>query len=435
MVLRMKMPVVLGSILLFTVGACQIKAQTQSPSPSPAVFAHYMPWFKAETGPDGSYTWEHWQWFGKGKKHDPDRILENGRRDIASVYYPKIGPYDGRDPSVLEYHLLTAKAAGIEGFIADWYGPDTYSDQVFSAMVKAAERYGMKVAICLEEKSFFPGYAPVKTRADVQAEMKRQMQYVLNTHVQSPAYLQHRGSPVFLVFNGYGETAVGVQTLSPQELSEVLSAFTNPAVLFLRLYYDPNFDGMGLGSYLWCTEAKSRKHYYGTSGAARDENRIVFTMGVANPGFDDSGVNGWGNGPRFTDRRGTGEYEDNWNDALHFQPDAVQIATWNDFEEGTTIEPSEEYGFSFLDLTEEFVGKFRGRPVQLSDNALPLRLYRLRQIVASVADEETRQFWSERLDTYAGAFSRGTRFLMNWKLKRLESKIQPLASDTKGEDS
>ena len=132
--------VAIGSPFLFPVTGGTEESATKASKKK--VFAHYMPWFRMEPDEEGWTTWEHWKWFGKGPKHDPDDILENGRRDIASVFYPLIGPYNGRDEAVVEYHTLTAGAAGIEGFIADWYGPGDYSDQVFAQMVKTAERYG-----------------------------------------------------------------------------------------------------------------------------------------------------------------------------------------------------------------------------------------------------------------------------------------------------
>jgi len=173
-------------------------------SESPKVMAHYMPWFRMEPGESGM-IWEHWKWFGKGPKHDPDDILDNGRRDIASVYYPLIGPYHGKNRAVLEYHFLTANAAGIEGFIADWYGPNDYSDQVFAEMITTAERTGMKAAICLEEKTFFPPYSGAKTREDVLNAMEKQIGHVLDTYAKSDAYLRHEGRPVFFIFNFWGE--------------------------------------------------------------------------------------------------------------------------------------------------------------------------------------------------------------------------------------
>ncbi len=59
---------------------------------------------------------------------DPEQVDPDGRRQIASRYYPAIGPYDSADPVVLEYHCLLMKLAGIDGVIVDWYGQDEYLD-------------------------------------------------------------------------------------------------------------------------------------------------------------------------------------------------------------------------------------------------------------------------------------------------------------------
>ena len=395
-------------------------------SEPPLILAHYMPWFRAEKTPQG-YNWEHWQWYGKGKKHDPDTLLPNGRRDIASVFYPLIGPYDGRDRAVLEYHLLTAQAAGIDGFVADWYGPGTYSDRVFAEMVQAAERYNMKVAICLEEKSFFPGYSQAKTRADVLDVMQKQIRHVLDQYAASDAYLRHNGEPVFFIFNGYGSGPVGSMNLSPEEVANVLGRFTNEPILLVRGYFNEAYAGIARGSYLWCDDAKTRAQFYDGAMASRQHGQLDFVVGVASPGFNDTGVNGWGNGPRVTDRRGTREYEDNWAEILKRQPDAVQIATWNDFEEGTTVEPTEDYGFNFLTLTEKLAAEYCGIRANLGDQDWPLRLYRLRMLVRTIGDEAAQSEWNERLDRYALHFSEGRRFAMGWWLTRLENGVRRAA--------
>jgi len=391
----------------------------------PKVFAHYMPWFRAETTADGQTIWEHWQWYGKGTKHDPNTILENGRRDIAAVDYPLIGPYDGRDPAVLEYHLLTAKAAGIDGFIADWYGPGTHSDAVFGELVRAASRCGMKVAICLEEKAFFPPYSQAKSRGDLKDEMLRHITHVLNTHGRSEAYLRRNGDPVFLVFPFWGEGALGSNQLSTDEVAEVLARVPAEKVLLMRAHFDAPYAGVARGNYAWCSfDPKYREWYFPTVQSVRAEGRIDYWLGMANPGFDDSGVNGWGSGPRIADRRGTQEYADTWGDNLKYKPDGVQIVTWNDFEEGTTIEPTEDYGFTFVDMTEKYVGRLTGRGVDKEDNPWPLRIYKMRKQIALLASAERQQDWTARLNDYASDFADGARFLMGWRLSRLEGSLK-----------
>jgi hypothetical protein len=393
---------------------------------SPKVFAHYMPWFEAEKKASGEFAWSHWQWYGKGPKHDPDDVLPNGRRDIASVFYPLIGPYDERDPAVLEYQILTAKAAGIDGFIADWYGPGNSTDKMFAGLVKAAERYGFTVAICLEEKSFFPSYSQAKTRTEVEDVMRRQIEYALSQYASSTSYARSDGLPVFLIFSGYGEGELGPNTLSREELGRVFDNFKDQKFLLVRSTLDRLPAGAAKACYIWSANWDSREgreSYYRATQTARAHGEVQYWMGGCSPGFDDTGVWGWGQGPRVLNRRGTATYEEQWNEVLRYHPDAVQIITWNDLEEGTTIEPTEEYGFRFVDLTERYVEKYTGRRANLEDNQWPLRIYKLRRAVSSIQDAATREDYTRRLDRLASAFARGRRFLMGWDLNRLEQTI------------
>ena len=64
------------------------------------VYMHYMPWFQSK--PFAGYWGSHWTMANK----NPDIVDANGQRQIASHYYPLIGPYASRDKVVIEYHLL-----------------------------------------------------------------------------------------------------------------------------------------------------------------------------------------------------------------------------------------------------------------------------------------------------------------------------------------
>lgn len=346
--------------------------ETETVRPPPIVMAHYMPWFRAEPMPDGSTRWEHWPWFGKGPKHDPDDVAPDGRRDLASVFYPMIGPYHGADPDVIEYHVRTARAAGIQGFIADWYGPGTYTDDVFGRLAEAADSNDFRVAVCLEEKTFFPNYSKAATREEAQAEMSRQIEHVLQTHARRPSYFRFDGRPVFFLFNNHQDGALGRHVFSPEEIAAVLDRLPEK-ILLVRGHTEPDYWGTARGAYAWIGDAAYRRQFYETAAEARKEGRLDFVAGVANPGFNDTGVWGWGHGPRVTPRRGIREYEEQWLDAEGESLDLIQVATWNDFNEGSTIEPAVEYGFDFVNLTEQFVGRITGRPVDLSDNDQPLK--------------------------------------------------------------
>ena len=86
------------------------------------IYAHYMPWFQSREF-DG-YWGQHWTM----TNNDPDLIDLQGNRDIASHYYPLIGPYSSADPDLQEYHFLLMKLSGVDGVIFDWYGSQDIYD-------------------------------------------------------------------------------------------------------------------------------------------------------------------------------------------------------------------------------------------------------------------------------------------------------------------
>jgi hypothetical protein len=115
------------------------------------ILVHYMPWFEADP------TARRWGWHWTMNKYDPT-VVQNDRREIASKYYPVIGPYDSSDPHVIEYHLLLMHIAGIDGVIIDWYGiRDLWDYGIIhrntGLLVEQVRSYGLKVAICYEDKT------------------------------------------------------------------------------------------------------------------------------------------------------------------------------------------------------------------------------------------------------------------------------------------
>ena len=112
------------------------------------VFMHYMPWFESKESNGGSNWGYHWTMFNR----DPDIIDANGRREIASHYYPLIGPYHSGNKEVIEYHLLLMKYAGIDGVLIDWYGTFDVNDYKINqentlALVDLIDEVGLEFAI------------------------------------------------------------------------------------------------------------------------------------------------------------------------------------------------------------------------------------------------------------------------------------------------
>jgi len=85
------------------------------------------------------------------------------------------------------------------------------------------------------------------------------------------------------------------------------------------------------------------------------------------PGYDDTKVRKPG---RNVDRWDGQLYGMLWEQAIKSAPDWVLITSWNEWHEGTEIEPSVESGDKYIKITSEYSRRFlRSRPVGTSTPA------------------------------------------------------------------
>src|SRR5271156_5344494 len=117
------------------------------------IMVHYMPWFQSPYSLGAGNWGYHWT-----MNHFNPNVINatNGENEVASWYYPLIGPYDSSDPAVLEYHVLLMKLSGIDGVIVDWYGTDNYYDygvnnQRTLEILAYAQKAGLKFSLCYED--------------------------------------------------------------------------------------------------------------------------------------------------------------------------------------------------------------------------------------------------------------------------------------------
>lgn len=108
----------------------------EGPDPAPEVLVTYTTGFMV---PDLRGEWG--SWFGEGGGDPPE--------DIASDFYPALGPYDIADPAVQAQHLAWMRRAGIGTVAAVWEGPDTPSDDVMPLLLEFVERYGLSFTLIL----------------------------------------------------------------------------------------------------------------------------------------------------------------------------------------------------------------------------------------------------------------------------------------------
>jgi glycoprotein endo-alpha-1,2-mannosidase len=100
------------------------------------VSAFYYPWYGTYSA-DGSY--QHWSQDG----HAPPN-------DIASAYYPAIGLYSSSDKLVIDAQMSEIRGAGIDEIAVSWWGRGSPEDQRMPAIAAAAAKRGILVAAHIE---------------------------------------------------------------------------------------------------------------------------------------------------------------------------------------------------------------------------------------------------------------------------------------------
>lgn len=341
--------------LSLLVVACAARAER------PLFLAHYMPWFQSQMV-SGSWGW-HWT---MGKMNP-----ESGKG--ATHFKPLIGFYDSSDPDVVEYHALTMKLAGMDGVLIDWYGIHQVYDYPFNQrctqlFIDQAAKIGLKVGIVYEDQTLknLAAQKAIVAGQEMVAFAKT-MDFLENSWFNRPYYLRWQGRPLFLVFG-------------PQFVQDWGALFGLPSKPALLTLHYPRTGASG--AFAWPLPdggfepaiSKDRKLY-------QDAQKWPTFMAVAYPRFQgfyaEAGVHAsWG---RVEDRNGS-TMKETLQAALESKAPFVQFATWNDWGEGTQIEPSAEYGFRDLEVVQTRRKKLDPSfSASTEDLKLPLELYRARK--------------------------------------------------------
>jgi hypothetical protein len=368
---------VLTTLLCLLATASDVFAETpSSDAPSQLLLAHYMPWYVAKPHSDV------WGWHWTMNHFDPEK-QRDGQREIASHYCPLIGPYDSGDRAVIECHLLTMKLAGIDGVIVDWYGLTDFRDYATlhrntTRVLQECERLKMKFVICYEDQTI-PALVDGERLAagDRVTHAVTEIDWLSKYWFKSPAYVKLDGQPVLLSFGHAG--------LTSDEWPQCLGRLHTPVAYFS----EHSRRGGAAGAFDWPIPSQ------GLNAVSRFQKQSAdwpHSIPVAFPRFVDIYKeaklhDGYG---RIDDDRGK-TFRSTLQRAMSSNAKMIQIATWNDWGEGTVIEPSIEFGYRDLQLIQtlrrsrnELSAEFKA-----SDLRLPTKLLELRR--RSTSPEESQQ--------------------------------------------
>ena len=296
----------------------------------------------------------------------PARAQSTGDRLVLAFYYTWFDEatwtldrlsdlpaqtYVSSDRGAMGRHIDQAKAAGIDAFLVAWYGPGggNQTEPNLAALLEEAAARNFKIGILFDTDSPFLG----GTDATIQA-----LQHALGTHANHPAFLRADGRPVIFFWRtqmyGVGAWQAIRQAAEPGYGSLWFSDGVDTSYLSV-------FDGHFLYSNTWNPPADLAgvNGKFAAQVAAMREATGAGKLWVATamPGYNDVRVRG---GAGFaTDRAGGSYYESSWAAAIGSAPNWVVITSFNEWPEGSYIEPSAAFGDQYIGLTAKWSAQFK----------------------------------------------------------------------------
>jgi glycoprotein endo-alpha-1,2-mannosidase len=282
--------------LLLLAAACAWPAAAISHELEPSDLAarvgiFYYPWFATPRN-DGHYA--HWQ--------------QNGVRpplEVASSFYPARGVYSSADALVVDAQMREIAAAGIGVVITSWWGRDSGEDRRLPLLLGAARRHGLAVAVHHEP---YRGRTVASTEADI-------------------AYLRGRGISDVYVWASSG-------------LPDAEWAAMNSRLEGVRVFANTNLAGRAAAGGFDGLYTYDVLLFDGVlfPRLCRQARRLhLLCAPSVGPGYDARRATA---DVRVKPRRDGARYDGMWRGALRAEADLVTITSYNEWHEGTQIEPA-----------------------------------------------------------------------------------------------
>ncbi|HXV43675.1 MAG TPA: glycoside hydrolase family 99-like domain-containing protein [Anaerolineae bacterium] len=276
--------------------------------------------------------------------------------------------YSSDDPATIARHIEVARDAGLDGFLLHWFGPGDRTDRNFETLLTRSQWRDFTSTIVFSYHIWHA--APTLTQQNI-AEAIR---YVMDRYSGQPNFLYLEGKPVLFFIDVYRTPRAAGQT--PQQFWAAVRDEVDPErqAWWIAEGLDPSYLAVFDGLFVFkITHADYPNDYLKASRWAervqqweQQTGQAKLWLATISPGWDDLRAGCRAdvrvpNTPHRREREDGALYQATLEAALKSNPDWLLLSSFNEWVEGTYIEPSVQYGDKYLKLTEEFVNIFKNK--------------------------------------------------------------------------
>ena len=274
---------------IFTAAAAAYPYEETEPVGEVAIF--YYPWYGTPAQDGG---WQHWT----QREQEPPA-------GIASAFYPSRGAYSSSDAAVVGAQMREIAETGIRTVIVSWWGPESPEATRLPLVMRLARAAGLGVAVHIEP---YGGRTPETVARDAQS-------------------LRALGITDVYV---YGSSAF------PDEEWAIANARARGTRLFANTSLPGKAKAAGFaGLYTYDVYVYDGSSFPRMCDSARRLGLLCAPS--VGPGYDARRATG---DQRVKARRRGATYDRMWGGVVRARADIVTITSYNEWHEGTQIEPA-----------------------------------------------------------------------------------------------
>jgi hypothetical protein len=327
----------------------------------------------------------------------------------AAMWDVPVTAYESDHRSTMERQVREARGAGITGFISSWWGQGNRTDGNFATLLDVAKEQGFTATIYFET-----GGDGLRSESQITGALR----YVMATCGSHQSLTRVGGKPALFFWKpsagGTAENWKRIRSQVDPNREWHWNVETDRPETWLDV-----FDGVHLFSAAsWTADATATYRNMRSkvdAVASRTGIPKAWAAGVA-PGWDNSRQST----PVqvLVPRQNGAYYSARWEAALASRPDLVTITSWNEWDEGTAIEPGTGYGNLYLDITRRHSPATSQAPAQLSQGvegqfAFKLGFRLLADRVSHVVGQPTENEWHNPEN--GDGLQRTTAGMMVWR--------------------